>query len=180
MGIDMATSNGLRLLFVIFGFAALSHSSIAQQRIVVASHQLNASLPPYDVYVEIITSGWGDTKTVRCVILRGEPYNPSRTDYDQMRRQLIPYSYTWKVMSLTNTVERSWLAYFRKNRDFQYLTVITLPTSEFQRSVLELYFEDLDGDGKRDDVTFAIDMSGFNWSPSVELVHQSTATKGGR
>lgn len=148
-------------------------------RIEVRRHQLNTLLPPYNICIEISTGGPRTMKYIRCVVLRGEIYDRNATDYRQIRKQLIPYSYTWKVMSESNTVVRSWPCAFFQNRDFVYGTEIRLPLDEFPRSVLEIYFEDIDGDGQREDVTFVVDMSEFDWSPTTGVVYQSEKRESG-
>ncbi|MDW8345261.1 MAG: hypothetical protein RMM51_12335 [Verrucomicrobiae bacterium] len=110
-------------------------------------------------------------------MLRGETYDPNIRDYSQIKKQLIPYSYTWKILSEDNKVLRSWPLAFFQNRNFVYRTDVRLPLEEFSRSVLEIYFEDIDGDGMREDVTFVVDMSEFDWSPSHGPVYQSGKVK---
>lgn len=52
-------------------------------------------------------------------------------------------------------------------------TRLTLPVDELKRSRLIIYFEDINGDGIREDVKYIIDMSDYNWEPTTEVVYQS-------
>ena len=69
---------------------------------------------------------------------------------------LQPYSYRWVILDAGGHVERSWLAHFLRNGDGQFHTVVKLSDDEWQRSRLDLYFEDVNGDGAREDVTYEL------------------------
>lgn len=69
---------------------------------------------------------------------------------------LQPYWYRWVVVDADGKVERSWLAYFMRNRDGTYHTIVKLSDDEWKRSRLEIYFEDVDDDGVREDVTYVL------------------------
>ena len=138
----------------------------------VSREQLNTPVSPYDLYIEIATSGTS-SKSIKCIVLHGTAYNPEDKTWVQEQAQVIPYSYTWQVLDKDGMIEREWLAYFLENRDMTRHTCVTLPIDELKRSGLVLYFEDIDGDGAREDAKFIVDMSAFNWEPTVETVYQS-------
>jgi hypothetical protein len=50
-----------------------------------------------------------------------------------------------------------------------------MPSDELKRSSLSLYFEDINGDGLRDDITFIIDMSDFDWRTSEWRIVQGVS-----
>lgn len=134
---------------------------------------LNRPVSPWNIYIQIFTVGDEHERTVSCVVMRGMPVSEdSRHMQSQMEKQLIPYSYTWSTSAGDGTVTRKWLAGFIRNRDGVYHTIVKLPSDELKRSSLSLYFEDIDGDGLRDDITFNINMSDFDWRPSEGRVVQ--------
>lgn len=141
----------------------------------ISRKDLNKPISPYRIFINFATSGGlhGGPRMVRCTILRGEPLTDREEDNVRLlEKQLIPYSYTWKVSGSDGRVLRQWLCHFLQNRDLSYHTLIQLPEAELSRSQLEIYFEDLDGDGKRDDITFTIDLSKFDWTPTSGIVTQ--------
>ena len=60
-------------------------------------------------------------------------------DRKQIREQLLPYSYMWELRK-KNKVTHKWWAYFMKNRDATYHTVVSLPKKDLKRSYLIIYF----------------------------------------
>ena len=75
--------------------------------------------------------------------------------------QILPYWYRWTIRNEQGQVERAWLAYFIKNRDGIYHTIVTQPDQDWQKSFIEVYFEDVNGDGVREDVTYEIAVKDF-------------------
>lgn len=136
---------------------------------------LNKPVSPFNVFFQFLTAGGVHDWTITCVILRDQRISVSPEKLqDQLSKQLIPYSYTWIVRGRDGKVERRWLAYFPKNRDGTFHTILTLPQEELTRSQLEIYFEDIDGDGQREDVKFVVGLSDFDWTPSTQQVVQGT------
>jgi hypothetical protein len=66
------------------------------------------------------------------------------------------YHYRWIVLDESGKELRTWLAYFLKNRDSTYHTVVKQPHDDWEKSVLEVYFEDVNADGAREDVTYRL------------------------
>ncbi len=134
---------------------------------------LNTPVSPWNIYIQVFTVDNEYEQIISCVVLRGMPVsNSPRQMQSQLEKQLIPYSYTWSISVDDGTVTRKWLAGFIKNRDGVYHTIVKLPLDELKRSSLSLYFEDIDGDGLRDDITFTIEMSDFDWRPSGRRIVQ--------
>ena len=110
----------------------------------VGKADLNKSISPCDLHFDAdFFFESGNEKYLRLTIRRGED-------------QLQPYSYTWKVLNTRGEEARSWLATFVENRDGTYHTIVKLPPDEWNRSILDVYFEDVDGDGVREDVTYRV------------------------
>lgn len=75
--------------------------------------------------------------------------------------QITPYWYRWEIKNAQGQVERAWLAYFMKGRDGLYHTIITQPEQDWHNSFLEIFFEDVNNDGVREDVTYEIAVGDF-------------------
>ena len=139
----------------------------------LSRRDLNAPVSPWNIFIQVFTVGDEYERTISCVVMKGMPVSKDSSEMQsQMEKQLIPYSYTWSTSASDGTVTRKWLAGFIRNRDGVYHTIVKLPSDELKRSSLSLYFEDIDGDGLRDDITFTIDMSDFDWRTSEGRVVQ--------
>ena len=96
----------------------------------------------------------------RVIIKRGQPitmaHGETVSDGD-----LKPYFYRWVILDSKGAVERAWLAEFIKNRDGLRHTIVKLTDEDWRRSRLEIYFEDVDGDGEREDVTYELNVPNF-------------------
>jgi len=75
--------------------------------------------------------------------------------------QLKPYWYRWVIKNAQGQVERAWLAYFIKGRGGLYHTIVTQPEQDWHNSFLEIFFEDINNDGVREDVTYEIAVGDF-------------------
>jgi hypothetical protein len=125
----------------------------------VGRDDLNKSVSPCDLYFyadDALGRLPSNEKYFRVVVRRGSPIELNHGAPVSPNDQLRPYHYNWTVLDDKGKPVRSWLAYFLRNRDGNYHTVVTLPREEWNRSVLEVYFEDIDGDGEREDVTFKL------------------------
>lgn len=169
----------------------------------VSRKDLNRPISPFRIYVDVETSGHIRDRSIMVVVLRGEPV-PAYSEKDffpKLRKQLVPYSYTWHVLkpglpkedlqadaqgrlrpgynvrSEYDFAERRWLASFMRNRDNTYHTIVKLPEDELRRSRLHIYFQDVDGDGERDEITFVVDMSEFDWSASIGKYRRQSLSK---
>ena len=129
----------------------------------VGKADLNKSVSPCDLYftaTETFSFPHKMERFYRVMIRRGKPFKLD--EYGRAiapispQDQLRPYYYKWIVLDDNGTVVRSWLAYFIKNRDYSYHTVIRQPQKDWDNSVLEIYFEDVNGDGVREDVTYVL------------------------
>lgn len=119
--------------------------------------QLNAPVSPCDLFFFVDRVAGGRESRLRVVIERGAPI-PIRDGQPYSIGGLRPYWYRWVVLDERGAIERSWLAHFQQNRDGVYHTIVDLPEMDWQRSRLEIYFEDVNGDGVREDVTFDLDL----------------------
>ena len=89
---------------------------------------------------------------LRVIVERGKPIE-FKSGSPISGGGLKPYSYRWCVLDGNGKIERAWLAHFIRNRDGTFHTIVKLPEAEWNRSRLEIYFADVDGDGEREDVT---------------------------
>ncbi len=124
----------------------------------VGKPDLNKSISPCRLYffADTILSHDGE-KYFRLVVRKGAAIRLNGIGgIDNPENQLHPYLYRWKVLDAKGKESRGWLAFFLRNRDGTYHTIVNLPPDEWRRSVLEVYFEDVDGDGVREDVTFRV------------------------
>jgi hypothetical protein len=124
----------------------------------VGRDDLNKAISPCDIYIYADAhSPAADERYFRVVIRRGNP-----VEFDEYgspfapKDQLQPYHYKWIVLGEDGQPIRSWLAYFLRNRDGTYHTVIRMPGEEWAASRLEIYFEDVNADGSREDVTYVL------------------------
>jgi hypothetical protein len=104
-----------------------------------------------------------DEKCFQVIIQPNKPFTFLENGYvDQTNmKQITPYWYRWVIKDAQGQVERTWLAYFIQNRDHLYHTVVTQPEQDWRNSFLEIYFEDVNNDGVREDVTFEIAVGDF-------------------
>ena len=124
---------------------------------------LNTPVSPYGVYVDVTISGQvGHERWVRVVVQKGRKVDLSAATHREW--QVLPYSYKWQLRNQEGKPTHEWLAHFIQNRDLTYHTIVRLPLEDLRRSHLLLYFEDLDSDGRRDDVTFDVDMTALDWN----------------
>jgi hypothetical protein len=102
-------------------------------------------------------------KFFRIIIQPNKPFTFTKDGYVDLStiNQIKPYHYRWTIKNTQGQVERAWLAYFIKNRDGTYHTIITQPEQDWKNSVLEIYFEDVNNDGVREDVTYEIVVGDF-------------------
>ena len=75
--------------------------------------------------------------------------------------QITPYWYRWVIKDSQGQVERAWLAYFIKGRDGLYHTIVTQSEQDWRNSFLEIFIEDVNNDGVREDVTYEIAVGDF-------------------
>jgi hypothetical protein len=130
----------------------------------VKGADLNKSVSPCDLYFyadDAMHGLLGNEKYFRVIIRRGKPVQLSeggatRAEPVAWGDQLQPYWYKWTILDDKGKTIRSWLAHFLKNRDGNYHTVVDLPPDEWNRSILEVYFEDVDGDEVPEHVTFKL------------------------
>jgi len=125
---------------------------------VVRKADLNRAVSPCRVHIHADASVNRPTeKHFRVVVRRCRPVDLDEWGHPVAPRdQLRPYHYKWLVLDESGKVTRSWLAYFLRNRDGTYHTVVSLPPDEWRASVLDVYFEDVNGDGVREDVTYRL------------------------
>ena len=135
----------------------------------VSRKELNSSISPWKIYFSATTlSSSAGEFYVTVMIYRGEKisYRGDNSLYNriQIKKQIIPYWYKWQLRGKDNKVTHEWLAYFMKDRDSTYHTIVTLPVEGLQRSYLAILMKDVDGDGIREDITFELDMTDYDWS----------------
>jgi hypothetical protein len=137
----------------------------------VGKSDLNKAIKPYDLYVNIETTGDERERRIKVIVLYGEPVKSVESGLqDQLRRQVKPHLYKWHIGS------KWWLAGFLQNRDGTFHTIVSMPLLDLNQSELSLLIEDVDGDGSREDLTIIIDLSGLDWSPSRNWVNQGAST----
>lgn len=136
----------------------------------VGKSDLNKAIAPYNLFVNVETTGDERERRIKVIVLHGEPVKSVEGGLqDQLRRQVKPHLYKWHLG------DKWWLAGFLQNRDGTFHTIVSMPLLDLNQSKLLLLIEDVDGDGNREDVTIAIDLSGFDWSPSRNWVNQGAS-----
>ena len=156
------------VLCLVAGWSACSENSEQERaplckpwsQYYVGESDLNKSVSPCDLYFaahETFSDHSNGEKWFRLMIRRGKPFDLDTYGKPTASQdQLQPYYYKWLVLDDKGKVVRSWLAYFIKNRDYSYHTTIRQPPEDWDNSVLEVYFEDVNGDGVREDVTYKL------------------------
>lgn len=126
---------------------------------------LNESVSPCDLYfyADRFSRNAGESY-FRVVVERGHTI-PIRDKEPLSSGGLNPYWYRWVILDDKGKVQRAWLAHFLRNRDGMYHTVVTLSDDEWRHSHLELFFEDVDGDGEREDATYILNVGAIAARP---------------
>jgi hypothetical protein len=136
----------------------------------VTKDELNKPVSPHNVYFYIDDHFGGGEDYFQVIIRLGKPIEFEEMEYlgfslGSIVRvpddQLIPSHYKWHILNKEGESIKSWLAYFVKNRDGTYYTVISLPKEDLSMSMLEIYFESLYGGQQRNDITFLIKVPDF-------------------
>ena len=105
-------------------------------------------------YVRFIISE-PEEKWLQVVIQRAHPITIEE-GYPDPGAQVLPYSYRWVVRDPNGDQRRAWLAHFIEGRDGLYHTIVSQPGEEWSASHLEIYFEDVNGDGVDEDVIYEV------------------------
>jgi len=137
---------------------------------VVRKAQLNTPISPKRVYFQVLTLV-GDDQWVRLVVKVGARVR-ERNGFLDPEGQVLPYTCEWQLRGKGDVVTHGWLCGFIKNLDGTHHTMVDLPQSDLRRSWLKMSFEDVDGDGVREDWTFFVDMTAFDWAKSTNWVAQ--------
>lgn len=133
----------------------------------ISKSDFNKAIKPYDLFVRVETTGDDRERRIKVIVLNGESVDSiGQGLQDQLRRQIKPHLYKW------HQGRKWWLAGFLQNRDETYHTIVSMPLPDLKKSELSLLIEDVDGDGKREDVTIVIDLSSLDWTPSRNWVIQ--------
>jgi hypothetical protein len=107
------------------------------------------------------------------IITRGVLPIPDDSNFfpdEVLSNQVVPHLCTWQVRGEdSKRIIRQWWPRFILNGDDTYHTYVTLPEEELKHSFLEVYFEDIDGDGKREDWDFILDMRNWDWENGFEF-----------
>ena len=146
-----------------------------KSRITVARSQLNKAVPPHDVYFYVQTSCDKAERKLTLIITVGRPSTWHTGVSKSLPGQILPYMCYWQVRVGQSQVLRQWEPHFENRTrsgpgDTFYTTIFSLPPKELRQSHLLVYFEDVDGDGKREDVLFDLDMRDYDWRPTAGLV----------
>ncbi|MCO5068698.1 MAG: hypothetical protein M9910_08465 [Kiritimatiellae bacterium] len=158
------------------GLASSPSESVVSNRfstILASRNDLNKPLTPFKLYVAVSTSGGINDRYIKCIVLKGKPVSSDvLSSPSELQEQVIPDSYTWRVIGRDGSVERQWLSHFMKNRDGTYHTIVKLLEDELRRSRLELLIEDIEHDGQREDVRIVLDLSNYDWRSTTSEVWQ--------
>jgi len=128
----------------------------------ISKAKINKPISPYKVYFYVDSHLVDGEDWFRVIARHGKPIEFTDEDHNPMPKgQILAYFYRWHLLDEEGKSEKSWLAHFYENRDGTYNTIVRLPKEDLSRSLLEVYFEDIDGDGKREDVTFLIKVPDF-------------------
>jgi hypothetical protein len=131
--------------------------------------QLNTPISECKLYFYVaFLDNEGDEKWLQIIVQPNNPftfYDNGIVDYASIN-QIKPYWYRWVIKDEQGQVQRTWLAYFIKGRDGLYHTIISQPEQDWHNSFLEIFFEDINNDHVREDVTYEIVVGDF-----LEKVH---------
>ncbi len=150
-------------------------SPFEKKRYTVTKSELNKPVSPHKVHFYVQTSGNQTERKLSLIATVGRPSTRHTGTKKKQPGQVKPYMALWQIRNADGSVQRQWEPSFRNRTrsapgDEYMTTIFALHESELKRSHLLLYFEDVDGDGTRDDVTFDVDMSNFDWSSTLRFV----------
>jgi hypothetical protein len=135
----------------------------------VRLNQLNTPISECKLYFYVaFLDNTGDERWLQVIVQPNNPftfYDNGIVDYASIN-QIKPYWYHWVIKDEQGQVQRAWLAYFIKGRDGLYHTIISQPEKDWHNSFLEIFFEDINNDHVREDVTYKIVVGDF-----LEKVH---------
>lgn len=147
----------ITLVLAAITLAGASRAPLCKQYSTFQIDRLNQSISPCDLYFYADRFSHHPRESYfRVVIRRGLPVAFYDDGEPKPDGSLQPYWYKWVVVNADGKVERSWLAYFMRNRDGTYHTIVKLRDDEWKRSRLEIYFEDVNDDGAREDVAYVL------------------------
>jgi hypothetical protein len=129
----------------------------------VGIKEFNTAVSQCNLYFYVDFRLYTYEKYFRVIIQPNKPftfYEDGGIDLSAIN-QIKPYWYRWTIRDSQGQIEKAWLAYFLKGRDGTYHTVITQSEEDWKNSVLEIYFEDVNNDGVREDVTYEIIVGDF-------------------
>jgi hypothetical protein len=146
---------------------AASHSAEPQplcalkSRYTVEPNNMNKPISTCSMYFYVrFISSEAEEKWLQIVIQRAQPV-PIEEGYPSPSAQILPYWYRWVVRDPNGGQQRAWLAHFIERRDGLYHTIVTQPEEEWFSSHLEIYFEDVNGDGVDEDVIYEVPIAPF-------------------
>ncbi len=129
----------------------------------VGIKEFNAPISQCNLYFYVDFRLYTHEKYFRVIIQPNKPftfYEDGGIDLSAIS-QIKPYWYRWTIKDSEGQIEKAWLAYFIKSRDGTYHTIITQSEEDWKNSVLEIYFEDVNNDGTREDVTYEVIVGDF-------------------
>jgi hypothetical protein len=130
-------------------------------RYVIELADINQPISECAMYFYIGFIEWGSPeKTLQVVIQRAQPI-PVENGYPSPVDQVLPSLYRWVVRGTNGNLERAWFSGFIRGRDGLYHTVVTQSQDEWLASYLEIFFEDVNDDGAREDVTYEVPLAQF-------------------
>ncbi|MBI4847657.1 MAG: hypothetical protein HY808_03650 [Nitrospirae bacterium] len=141
----------------------------------VKKENLNHPISPYQLYFLVSTHYGGEEfgYYVRVIIQKKQKIIDDGLNITQIKTQILPTFYKWQLRSKDGITTHQWLAYFMRNRDGTYHTIVSLPIEDLKRSWLTIFIEDIENDNEREDVTFHLDMAGYDWpKKSGEIIQK--------
>ena len=130
----------------------------------VRLNELNTPVSQCNLYFYVVfLDDHPNERYLQIIIQPNKPftfYENGIVDYASIN-QITPYWYRWVIKNAEGQIDRAWLAYFMKGRDGLYHTIITQSEQDWHNSFLEIFFEDVNNDGVREDVTYEIVVGDF-------------------
>ena len=130
----------------------------------VGLNDLNKPISECNLYFHVVFPiADPDERYFQVIIQPDKPftfYDNGIVDFSNIN-QITPYWYRWVIKNQQGQVERAWLAYFMRGRDGLYHTIVSQSEQDWQNSYLEIFFEDVNKDGVREDVTYEIIVGEF-------------------
>jgi hypothetical protein len=145
------------------------HEPFAKARYFLSKADLNKAVSPHKVYFFVATSGDQEKRRLDLIVTLERPSTRFTNTAQRLHGQIRPYMVSWQIRDDSGGVIREWEPHFENRTrglpgDDYLTTIFSLSDAELRYSRLVVYFEDVNGDGIREDAVYYLDMTAFDWS----------------